>query len=100
MNTNHKQLHALGDGTRLAILERLRRGPSSVADLARCLPVSRPAVSQHLRVLKAAKLVDDAPAGAKRIYRLEPAGFASLRMYLDRFWSDALEALRAKLEEE
>ena len=93
------QLDALGDATRRALLERLRRGPLPGGELARGLPVSRPAVSQHLRVLKEARLVRDQAEGAKRLYRLDPRGFASLRSYLDNFWGEALEAFQAKVEE-
>ena len=95
---HHPQLLALGDGTRQLLLERLRRGPLAVADLARGLPVSRPAVSQHLRVLKHAGLVRDEPAGTRRIYRLDPAGFAAVRAYFDSFWSEALQQFKAAAE--
>ena len=94
-----QQLDALGDVTRRALLERLRRGPQPVGQLARGLPVSRPAVSQHLRVLKEAKLVRDEASGTRRYYRLDPSGFALLRSYLDKFWGEALEAFKAKVEE-
>ena len=91
-------LLALGDPTRLAILERLVDGPSAVVDLARDLPVSRPAVSQHLRVLKDAGLVRDEAIGNRRIYRVDPDGLAALRDQLDRFWSKALVAYKATVE--
>jgi DNA-binding transcriptional ArsR family regulator len=94
-----QQLDALGDVTRRALLEKLRNGPLPVGELARHLPVSRPAVSQHLRVLKQAHLVKDEAIGTRRYYKLDPMGFVSLRSYLDRFWSDALEAFKAKVEE-
>jgi DNA-binding transcriptional ArsR family regulator len=94
-----QQLDALGDVTRRLLLERLRRGPLPVGELARGLTVSRPAVSQHLRVLKEAKLVRDEAAGTRRYYSLDPKGFAALRSYLDNFWGEALEAFQAKLEE-
>jgi DNA-binding transcriptional ArsR family regulator len=94
-----RQFDALGDVTRRALVERLRRGPLAVGELARGLPVSRPAVSQHLRVLKEAKLVRDEAAGTRRYYSLDPKGFAALRSYLDNFWSEALEAFQAKVEE-
>ena len=94
-----RQLDALGDVTRRALLERLRRGPLPVGELARGLPVSRPAVSQHLRVLKEAKLVRDEASGTRRYYSLDPNGFAMLRKYLDNFWGEALEAFQAKVEE-
>ena len=92
------QLDALGDATRRAIVERLLDGPQSVGALARRLPVSRPAVSQHLRVLKQARLVTDAAVGTQRIYALDPAGFETLRSYLDRFWDQALTAFQQEVE--
>jgi DNA-binding transcriptional ArsR family regulator len=92
-------LLALGDPTRLAILERLANRPRAVVDLARELPVSRPAVSQHLRVLKDAGLVIDQAVGNRRIYRVDPDGLAALRDQLDRFWSQALESFKATVEE-
>jgi DNA-binding transcriptional ArsR family regulator len=85
-------LGALGDPTRRSIFERLARGPRSVGQLAAELPISRPAVSQHLRVLREAGLVLDRPAGTRRIYQIDPAGVAALRAYLDRVWGDALAA--------
>src|SRR5580704_7504388 len=92
-------LLALGDPTRLAILERLADQPLAVVDLARELPVSRPAVSQHLRVLKDAGLVIDQAVGNRRIYRADPEGLALLRDQLDRFWSRALAAYKATVEQ-
>jgi DNA-binding transcriptional ArsR family regulator len=92
-------LLALGDPTRLAILERLTDGPSAVVDLARELPVSRPAVSQHLRVLKDAGLVIDQAVGNRRIYRVDPAGLAGVRDQLERFWIKALAAYKATVEQ-
>ena len=89
---------ALGDPTRRAIFERLADGPLAVGELARDLPVSRPAVSQHLKVLKAAGLVVDEAAGTRRLYRLDPAGVGALRAYLDRFWNQALAAFREATE--
>ena len=86
--------------TRRALLERLRGGPLAVVELARGLPVSRPAVSQHLRVLKQAELVRDEAVGTRRYYRLDPRGFAAIRAYFESFWSEALEAFKAKVEEE
>jgi DNA-binding transcriptional ArsR family regulator len=94
-----RQFDALGDVTRRALVERLRRGPLPVGELARGLPVSRPAVSQHLRVLKEAKLVRDEASGTRRNYSLDPFCFAMLRKYLDNFWGEALEAFQAKVEE-
>lgn len=93
------QLDALGDVTRRTIVERLRRGPISVAELARDVPVSRPAVSQHLRVLTRARLVRHRTAGTRHFYELDPHGFQALRAYFDRFWGNALDAFKAKLEE-
>jgi DNA-binding transcriptional ArsR family regulator len=81
-------------------LERLRHKPLPVGELAKGLPVSRPAVSQHLRVLKQAQLVRDEAVGTRRYYRLDPRGFAAVRSYFDNFWGDALEAFKAKVEEE
>jgi DNA-binding transcriptional ArsR family regulator len=81
---------ALADGTRRAIVERLGHGPLAVGELARDLPVSRPAVSQHLKVLKSAGLVCDRAAGTRRVYQLDPTGLEVLRAELDRFWTQAL----------
>ena len=92
------RLSALGDPTRRAIFERLAERPSAVGELARGLPVSRPAVSQHLRVLKDAGLVIDRPAGARRIYQLDPEGVDGLRAYFDQFWSRALAAYKTAVE--
>lgn len=90
---------ALGDPTRREIFERLADRPRAVGELARDLPVSRPAVSQHLRVLKGAGLVIDQPVGNRRIYRVDPAGIASLRAELERFWGKALVAYKATVEQ-
>jgi DNA-binding transcriptional ArsR family regulator len=92
-------LLALGDPTRLAILERLADRPRAVVELARELPVSRPAVSQHLRVLKDAGLVLDQAVGNRRVYRVDPDGLAALRDQLDGFWSKALSAYKATVEQ-
>jgi DNA-binding transcriptional ArsR family regulator len=91
-------LAALGDTTRRSIFELLGEGPSSVGELARRLPVSRPAVSQHLRVLKEVGLVVDRPVGTLRVYQLDPAGVATIRAYLDRFWGKALDEFKAVAE--
>jgi DNA-binding transcriptional ArsR family regulator len=91
---------ALADPTRRAIFERLREGPRPVGELARELPVSRPAVSQHLRVLKEAGLVSERRNGTRRLYRVEPDAVAALRAYFDEFWSRALEAFKATAESE
>jgi DNA-binding transcriptional ArsR family regulator len=100
VNSNQAiKLDALGDATRRAIVERLFAGPLPVGELAQGFPVSRPAISQHLRILKKAELVVDESAGTRRLYRLNPAGFDSLRDYFDKFWSQALTAFKDKVEE-
>ena len=91
---------ALADPTRRAIFERLADRPSAVGELARELPVSRPAVSQHLRVLLDAGLVSARSEGARRIYGIDPDGVGVLRAYLDRFWNRALEAFKEVVEQE
>ena len=91
---------ALGDPTRRTIFERLADRPQAVGELARDLPVSRPAVSQHLRVLKEAGLVTERRNGTRRIYRLDPDGLGELRDYFDDFWSEALAAFKAVAEDE
>jgi DNA-binding transcriptional ArsR family regulator len=91
-------MDALGDPTRRAILERLLNGPQPVGELARDFPISRPAVSQHLRVLKQAHLVLDRPVGNRRLYELNPAGIDALRTYFDRFWDHALIAFKRAAE--
>ena len=88
-------MDALGDGTRRQILERLRRGPRAVGELAAELPVSRPAVSQHLRVLKEAGLVTERRNGTRRLYRVDEEGLAEVRDYFDSFWTDVLAAFEA-----
>jgi len=89
---------ALGDGTRRAIFERLVERPRAVGELAGDLPVSRPAVSQHLRVLKSAGLVSDRAEGTRRVYAVNPAGLEALRADLDRFWTRALVAFKTVAE--
>ncbi|HEY3779336.1 MAG TPA: metalloregulator ArsR/SmtB family transcription factor [Rhizomicrobium sp.] len=91
-------LAALADPTRRLIFERLRKGPRPVGKLAAGLPVSRPAVSQHLKVLKEAGLVQERRDGARHIYQIDPKGLGQLRAWFDRFWDDALESFRAKAE--
>jgi DNA-binding transcriptional ArsR family regulator len=91
-------LAALADPTRRALFERLRSGPASVGDLAAELPVSRPAVSQHLKALKVAGLVTDRPDGARRVYTIDPDGLGELRRWLDQFWDDALESFKNEVE--
>lgn len=98
MKENRHPLDALGDPTRRAIVEHLRHGPSPVGVIAGAVPVSRPAVSQHLAVLRHAGLVMERPDGTRRIYRLEPAGFDALRTWLTGVWDDALAAYAAASE--
>jgi DNA-binding transcriptional ArsR family regulator len=93
-------MDALGDPTRRAIFEQLRRGPRAVGEIAAELPVSRPAVSQHLRVLKDAGLVMDRREGTRRLYRLDPDGLGELRDYFDGFWTEALAGFKAAAERE
>jgi DNA-binding transcriptional ArsR family regulator len=91
-------LTALSDPTRRAVFERVAEAPRSVSEIADGLPVSRPAVSQHLRVLKEAGLVVDRAAGNRRIYQLDATGVGALRAYLDRFWATALSSYKAAVE--
>jgi DNA-binding transcriptional ArsR family regulator len=90
---------ALGDSTRRAIFEQLAERPRAVVELARALPVSRPAISQHLKVLKEARLVTDRAEGTRRIYRLDPTGLGALRADLARYWDRALAAYKAIVEQ-
>ena len=87
-------MDALGDSTRRAIVERLLRGPLPVGELARDFPISRPAISQHLRVLKRAHLVVDRAAGNRRVYEVDPAGVEALRAYFEQFWNQSLAAFK------
>lgn len=87
-------LEALGDRTRRQIFEMLRRGPKAVGELARRLPVSRPAVSQHLKVLREAGLVNDHAEGTRRVYAIRAQGVAETREYFDRMWTDSLDAFK------
>ena len=89
---------ALADPTRRRVLERLADGPCAVGEIARTLPVSRPAVSQHLKVLKEAGLVSDRQDGARRIYAIDPNGLGAMRAWLDQFWDGALAAFKAEAE--
>ncbi len=98
MTNASRALAALGDPTRRQIFERLAERPSSVGALAEQLPVSRPAVSQHLRVLKEAGLVDETPDGARRIYRIDPRGIGAMRDWLDEHWDRALAAFKDFVE--
>jgi DNA-binding transcriptional ArsR family regulator len=91
-------LAALADPTRRAVFESLRTGPASVGAIASGLPVSRPAVSQHLKALKQAGLVADRPEGARRVYYIDPDGLGELRRWIDQFWTDALEAFKNEVE--
>lgn len=93
-DTALSSLGALGDPTRRAIFERLAARPSAVGDLARGLPVSRPAVSQHLKVLKEAGLVQEISQGTRRIYSLDPRGIGAMRRWLDSHWASALDAFK------
>ena len=92
-------LDALGDATRMAIFQKLSGGPMAVNELARMLPVSRPAVSQHLRVLKDAGLVTGTKAGTRRLYQLDPEGVARLRAHFDHMWTKAMSAFQAAAEQ-
>jgi len=92
-------LGALGDPTRRAIFERLSENPSAVGELAELVPVSRPAVSQHLKVLRDAGLVTSRRDGNRQIYRVDPDGIEQLRAYLDRFWDCALTSFKAVVEQ-
>jgi DNA-binding transcriptional ArsR family regulator len=98
---NAKQaMAALSDPTRGAIFEQLSRGPKSVGEIAASLPVTRPAVSQHLKVLKDAQLVTDEAVGTRRVYRIDPAGLGALRRWLDEQWQSALDQFKEKLEDD
>ena len=99
MKTYSHALNALGDPTRRAIFEHLGERPLAVVDLAALVPVSRPAVSQHLKVLKGAGLVRDEQVGTRRVYSLDPDGIAALRDYLDRFWNTALHSFKKRVEQ-
>ena len=96
--TNALAFTALADPTRREVFERLASGPLPVGELAQGLPVSRPAVSQHLKVLKAAGLVTDRPDGTRRVYQIDPHGLGQIRAWLDRFWDEALDAFKAEVE--
>ena len=91
-------LQCLSDPTRRQVFEKLRSGPQAVGVLARGLPVSRPAVSQHLKALKIAGLVNDRSEGTRRVYYIDPQGLGDLRRWIDQFWDDALESFRRELE--
>ncbi len=93
-------MDALGDPTRRAIFERLADGPKAVGEIANELPVSRPAVSQHLKVLKQAGLVTDRAEGTRRLYQLNPQGIQDLRAYFDQFWNQALASFKEVVDQE
>ena len=98
MTNTNRIFGALHDPTRRAVLERLRQGPRPVGEIARGLPVTRPAVSQHLKVLKEAGLVADRSEGTRRIYYIDPRGLGAMRAWLDRFWESALAAFAEEAE--
>jgi DNA-binding transcriptional ArsR family regulator len=98
MTNGTTALSALGEPTRRAIFERLADGPLAVGEIAAGLPVSRPAVSQHLKVLKQAGLVRDEAAGTRRLYSVDPDGLAALEAYFERFWTTALTAFKGAAE--
>ena len=91
-------LSALADPTRRAVFERLGHGPASVGEIAAALPVSRPAVSQHLKTLRQAGLVEERPHGTRHVYYIDPDGLGELRRWLDQFWTDALLAFKNEVE--
>jgi DNA-binding transcriptional ArsR family regulator len=97
-NTAAAALAALADPTRRQLFERLRTGPRAVVDLAHGVTVSRPAVSQHLAVLKAAGLVKDRAAGTRRVYEIDPRGLGAIRAWLDGMWDNALHSLESEIE--
>jgi DNA-binding transcriptional ArsR family regulator len=100
VDTHDLVMDALGDRTRRAILELLRDGPKPVVEIARDLPVGRPAVSQHLRILKEAGLVFDEAVGTRRVYQVDPTGLEAAQRYLGSFWLDALSRFKRAIEKE
>lgn len=98
MANANRVFSALHDPTRRAVLEKLRHGPRPVGEIARGLPVTRPAVSQHLKVLKEAGLVNDRSDGTRRIYQIDPKGLGAMRAWLDQFWESALNAFAQEVE--
>ena len=100
MEANGSPFDALGDATRRAVFELLRAGPRAVGELAADLPVSRPAVSQHLKVLKDAGLVTERRNGTRRLYGIDPSGVEALRDYFDAFWNEALARFKAAADNE
>jgi len=99
MTNANRAIAALSDPTRREIFERLSAGPRSVGEIASDLPVTRPAVSQHLKVLKDAELVVDEAVGTRRVYRIDPAGLGAMRRWLDEKWERALEGFKDAVEE-
>ena len=93
-----KALNCLGDPTRRQVFERLRAGPLSVGEIAKGVPVSRPAVSQHLALLREAGLVIDRPVGTKRVYYIDPRGLGAVRAWFDQFWDQALASFQVEVE--
>jgi DNA-binding transcriptional ArsR family regulator len=96
--TYESALLALADPTRRQVFEHLRGGPRAVGEIAAEMPVSRPAVSQHLKVLKEAGLVADQAEGTRRVYYIDPNGLGALRGWLDQFWEQALDSLKTEIE--
>src|SRR5713226_795022 len=96
--TYARALECLGDPTRRKVFERLGSGPLSVGEIARGMPVSRPAVSQHLAVLKEAGLVVDRPVGTRRVYYIDPRGLSALRAWFDQYWDQALASFQDEVE--
>ena len=99
MTYDYAGIAALADPTRRKVFELVAERPRSVADLSRALPVSQPAVSQHLKVLREARLVRPEPRGASNVYHLDPHGLGQMRAWLDRMWGDALEAFRNEISD-
>jgi DNA-binding transcriptional ArsR family regulator len=95
-----RALAALADPSRRRIFEQVAKQPRSVGDIARRLPISRPAVSQHLQVLKEAGLVSDRAEGTRRVYQIDPKGLGPIRAWLDQFWDEQLESFRREVESE
>jgi DNA-binding transcriptional ArsR family regulator len=100
MTYHDAALATLADPTRRLLMERLRAGPRPVGELARGLPMSRPAVSQHLKVLKEARLVTDRAEGTRRVYQIDPQGLGEIRRWLDQFWDASLAAFKDEVEKQ
>lgn len=100
MANANQAIAALSDATRRAIFDQVSEGPKSVSEIAALLPVTRPAVSQHLKVLKDAELVADEAVGTRRVYRIDPKGLGLIRRWLDERWERALGEFKAAVEEE